>query len=74
MPTPATLPNTDPVDVEHLSTWLSVTEFAARAGVSTKTVRRWIKAGLITAVRIGPKLIRINPNDLTRLSNAENAY
>jgi excisionase family DNA binding protein len=53
--------------VDSLASWLSIAEFASRAGVSTKTVRRWIQAGRLHAVRMGPKLIRVNPAELSRL-------
>lgn len=53
--------------IDFLADWLSVDEFAARAGVSTKTVRRWIKAHRVNARRVGPKFLRIDPNDLSKL-------
>lgn len=60
-------------EIDDLADWLSVDDFAKRAGIHSKTVRRWIAAGSITAVRMGPKLLRIDPNDLTRLKNAPKA-
>ena len=45
----------------------SVGEAAARVGVSTKTVRRWIASGQLPGYRIGPRLLRINPDDVDRM-------
>lgn len=47
---------------------ISIAEFAARAGVAPKTVRRRIADGTIKAYRMGPRLIRIDP------SEAESAF
>lgn len=44
---------------------LTVDDAAAYAKVSTKTVRRWIDAGDLPALRLG-KLLRIRPEDLAR--------
>lgn len=38
----------------------TIQEAAFHFGVSTKTVRRWISAGLIKAYRVGPHLIRVD--------------
>ena len=48
------------------TTLLSVTEAATRLNVSTKTIRRWIEAGELPAVRLpGPgRRLRIDPLDL----------
>ena len=34
------------------------------ADVSTKTLRRWIAAGRIPAYRVGPRLLKIDLNEL----------
>lgn len=47
--------------------YLSIDQVAALRGVSRKTVRAWISAGLLPAARFGPRLIRINPDDLAKL-------
>jgi excisionase family DNA binding protein len=67
MPTRTATPVAE-TDLDTLASWLSVDEFATRAGVATKTVRRWIAAGRLTVVRMGPKLLRIDPNDLHGLT------
>jgi len=45
----------------------SVGEAAARVGVSTKTVRRWIASGQLAGYRMGPRLLRVDPDDLDRM-------
>jgi excisionase family DNA binding protein len=42
----------------------SVGDAAARVGVSTKTVRRWIASGQLNGYRIGSRLLRVHPNDV----------
>lgn len=37
---------------------------AKRYSVSNQTVRRWIAAGRITAYRVGPKLIRVDLDEI----------
>lgn len=46
---------------------LTIKEAAADLGVATKTIRRWISQGLLPAERVGPRLIRIRPDDLEAL-------
>ena len=50
---------------------LSVAEVAARASVSTRTVKRWITSGLLPAVRLpspkGKGHLRVRLNDLEAL-------
>lgn len=46
------------------SRYESIQNGANRVGVSTRTLRRWIAAGQLTAHRAGPKLIRIDSADL----------
>lgn len=45
----------------------SVGEAAARVGVSTKTVRRWIASGQLVGYRMGPRLLRVDPDDVDRM-------
>jgi excisionase family DNA binding protein len=42
----------------------SVGDAAARVGVSTKTVRRWIASGHLAGYRMGPRLLRVDPDDV----------
>lgn len=46
---------------------LSIKGAAAHVGVSEKTVRRYIDAGVLRAWRFGPKLLRIELSDLEAL-------
>jgi len=41
-----------------------VQEAAHHYTVSQRTVRRWIADGRLTAVRVGPRLIRVRLDDL----------
>lgn len=50
-----------------MTTLLSVTEAARIAGVGPRTIRRWIADGSLPASRLGPRLIRIKPDDLAAL-------
>ena len=51
--------------------WLSVKDAAARAGVSTRTIKRWIEKKLLLATRLpsdqGKGHLRIRLNDLEAL-------
>ncbi len=54
-----------PVDPQpHL---LTITGASADLDVSTRTIRRYIAAGLLPAYRIGPRQVRIKRRDLERL-------
>lgn len=46
---------------------ISVTEAAERLGVNYRTIRRWIAAGRIDAVRVGPRLLKIDAAQLDRV-------
>lgn len=45
----------------------TLAEAADRIGVSIKTLRRRISAGQLRAYRCGPRLIRVEPNEVDRL-------
>lgn len=47
--------------------WPSVEQAAALLQVSTKTIRRYIANGTIDARRVGPRLIRINPESINNI-------
>ncbi|WP_328858156.1 helix-turn-helix domain-containing protein [Williamsia herbipolensis] len=47
--------------------WLTVPEAATELRVSTKTIRRWIGSGHLTARRVGPKLLRIDSRTIERM-------
>ncbi|UGQ39380.1 helix-turn-helix transcriptional regulator [Rhodococcus aetherivorans] len=40
--------------------YVTVAEVAEQYSVSQLTVRRWIEAGKISAVKFGPKLVRVD--------------
>ncbi|MEB3023925.1 excisionase family DNA-binding protein [[Mycobacterium] crassicus] len=42
----------------------SIAEAAEHFGVSGMTVRRWIAAGRLSAHRVGPRLIRLDRDEL----------
>ena len=46
---------------------ISLSEFADRADVHPRSVRRWIASGLITGYRVGPRLVKCDPADLDRV-------
>jgi excisionase family DNA binding protein len=45
----------------------SISEAAEYYDVNPKTIRRWIKSGHITGIRIGPKLLRVDLDELDAL-------
>ena len=45
----------------------SVANAAARVGVSTKTVRRWIASGQLAGYRVGARLLRVDPDDVDQM-------
>lgn len=42
----------------------SINEAAARHGVNPRTIRRRIADGTITGYRFGPRLIRVDPDEV----------
>lgn len=46
----------------------SPAEGAERYGISTRSIYRYIAAGLLPAYRIGPRMLRIDLDDLERLA------
>jgi excisionase family DNA binding protein len=46
---------------------IGLPEAAARCGVHYRTLRRWVAEGRIDAVRVGPRLIMIDPAELDKL-------
>ena len=45
----------------------SLADAAERTGVSTRTLRRLIAAGALTAYRLGPRILRVDSADVDRL-------
>ncbi|MBE5461729.1 helix-turn-helix domain-containing protein [Mycobacteroides abscessus] len=54
---------------------ISLADAAERLDVCPRTLRRYIAAGRLTAYRIGPRLIKIDPNELDQMViRVTNAY
>ena len=52
---------------EGALTWLlTVAEASKRLGVSERTFRTWAAAGRIALVRLSPRCIRVQPEELDR--------
>jgi len=49
--------------------WLSVYDVSVILHCSEKTVRNFVSAGLIEAVRFGPRMLRIDASELDRLAS-----
>lgn len=47
---------------------VSLAEAAAHADVSTRTLRRYIGQGRLTGYRIGPRLLKVDLNEVERLA------
>lgn len=47
-----------------MTNYLTKREAAQRARVSVRTIDRWRKKGLLTSHRVGPRLVRIDPDEL----------
>lgn len=45
----------------------SISDAAKYAGVSTKTIRRYVSAGRLTGYRFGPRLVKINLTEVDAL-------
>lgn len=46
---------------------MTVPEFASEAGLSDRTIRRYIADGRIEAYRLGPQALRVHRDQLDRL-------
>ena len=46
---------------------MTLAEGAARLGVSTRTLRRWVTTGRLPGYRTGPRLIRVASDDVDAL-------
>ncbi|KLO28405.1 helix-turn-helix domain-containing protein [Mycobacterium haemophilum] len=59
---------------QHRRQLISIIEAAAVLDISTRTLRRYIAAGRLTAYRIGPRLIKIDAAELDQLPVALATY
>lgn len=46
----------------------SIAQGAELADVSTRTIRRWIARGLLTGYRVGPRLVKVDLNEVDQLA------
>ncbi|MCV7381651.1 helix-turn-helix domain-containing protein [Mycobacterium alsense] len=46
---------------------MGLQEAATHAGVSYRTLRRWISDGRLNAVRVGPRLLKVDAAELERI-------
>lgn len=56
-----------PNELRQKPDWVTIAAAAKRLGLSTKSVRRRIADGTLPAYRIGPRLIRLDSDDVDRL-------
>lgn len=47
-----------------MTTYITRSEAARMARVTPRTIDRWIRAGILTAHRAGPRRVLINPDEL----------
>jgi len=47
--------------------WITLREAAERLQISEKSTRRWIAEGRLQAVRIGPRMIRVDAASIAAL-------
>lgn len=52
---------------EELSLHPSINEVAVWHGVDPRTVRRWLRDGLIKGYRLGPRLIRLDRDSVLNM-------
>ena len=66
-PRDATLEDMEELTTAKLPPRPSIKHAAEHHGVAPKTVRRWIAQGRLTAQRIGPRLIRLDRDEVLSL-------
>ena len=54
----------------YTKSYETLAQAAERTGITVKTLRRWIMAGRLPAYRYGPKLLRVEPEDVDRQMQA----
>lgn len=52
---------------KHRREFESLAEAAERTGLSIKTLRRRIASGMLAAYRSGPRVLRVDPDDVDRM-------
>ncbi|WP_448395896.1 helix-turn-helix domain-containing protein [Mycolicibacterium pulveris] len=61
-------PITGARSVDSAPTLISTAVAAKRLGISPNTIRKYVAAGLISCRRVGPKLLKFDPNEVDRLA------
>ena len=51
--------------------WLTVKDVARHFQVTDRTVRNWLRAGLLVGSKLGSRVVRIDPADVLRFSKAK---
>ena len=72
-PSKGLLPGMANTNKAPLSPLPSVKQAAKYAGVEPKTVRRWISQGWLSGKRIGPRLIRLDRDEVLQLGRSVGA-
>lgn len=54
-----------------MTTLHTLNELAARAGVSRKTVNRWVAQGRVEVIRLGSRTTRVTDEEIERVLRAE---
>lgn len=54
-------------ELPDLKRFLTPAQAAEAAGVHIGTIRRWLADGRLTAYRVGPRFLKIDPAELDRL-------
>lgn len=60
------MPKSSATQSRHL---ISIDQAATYANVHPMTIRRWIAAGRVPAYRVGPKLLRVDLNELEAMAS-----
>lgn len=47
--------------------WARVTQAAEYSGIPARTLRRWIRTGVLPATRVGPRTIEVDLNEVDKL-------
>jgi excisionase family DNA binding protein len=59
-------PSKTPRDSSDRDLWLTPSQVADELGFQPNTVRNWIRQGELSAVRIGPRKLRVHRSELRR--------
>ena len=51
---------------------LTITEVAKELKVSRRTIKRWVQAGSLNAIRLSPHIVRIEEQEIERFKRGGN--